>query len=71
MEAYISNYKKNIGSRLFMDHYTYGPCLKNSETYKLNDIYNAFSETDFESMGFCINGFYNSTTETYISKDNE
>ena len=66
MEVYVPNYKENIGSRLGMDHYTYGPCPEKSDTYKLNDIYNAFSNSDLKKMGFCINGFYNSTTGKHI-----
>ena len=67
MKTYISNYKNNIGSRLLIDHYTYGPCPQKSDNYKLNDIYNAFSKSDFTYMGFCINGFYNSTNKKFIS----
>ena len=70
MKTYISNYKNNIGSRLLIDHYTYGACDKKSQNSKLNNIQNAFLETTFESMEYCINGFYNATTKNYITKDN-
>ena len=67
MTEYVPNYKENVGSRLNIDHYTYGPCPQKSDNYKLNDIYNAFSKSDFTYMGFCINGFYNSTNKKFIS----
>ena len=69
MKTYISNYKNNIGSRLLIDHYTYGPCSLDLNSEKLKELKEAFSETTFESMEYCIDGFYNSTTKTYINKD--
>ena len=70
MKTLISNYKNNIGSRLLIDHYTYGPCEKDSPNYILNNIKDAFLETTFNSMEYCINGFYNATSKLYITKDN-
>ena len=39
MKTYISNYKNNIGSRLLIDHYTYGACDKKSQNSKKSELY--------------------------------
>ena len=72
LDNFITTYNSLIQNKSLLSHYTYGPCLNNSTKYKkLNDINNALIESSFSKIGYCINGFYNATTNEYISIDNE
>jgi len=65
LENSISTYKDTIGSRLNISHYTYNKCPLLSEKYKLNDIEELIKEYPLNDS-YCISGFYNKTTNTYI-----
>jgi hypothetical protein len=64
------NYKDNTGSRLLISHYTYDICPEKSEKYKLNHINELIKEYSIVN-GYCISGFYNKTSDTYIPVDSE
>ena len=64
------NYKDNTGSRLLISHYTYDICPQKSEKYKLNSINELIKEYSIVD-GYCISGFYNKTSNTYIPVDSE
>ena len=69
-ENTVINYKNSIGSRLNLSHYTYGKCKINSKKYKLNDIEELIKEYPLNN-GYCINGYYNKTSNSYINIDDE
>ena len=62
----VINYKDNTGSRLLISHYTYDKCPEKSEKYNLNNINNLIKEYSIIN-GYCISGYYNKSSDTYIS----
>ena len=69
-EGSIVNYKDNVRSRLKFSHYTYSKCPQFSNKYKLNHIEELIKDYPLIN-GYCIKGYYNKTSDTYITIDDE